>query len=46
MIRKLLYTLALGVTALVALSSCNDTIDTQQQRRENNETVFRSFKGR
>ena len=46
MIRKLLYTLALGVTALVALPSCNDTIDTQQQRRENNETVFRSFKGR
>ena len=46
MISKRLYTLGLGLLTLVALPSCNDAIDTQQQRRENNEKVFRTFKGR
>ena len=46
MLRKLAHTFILGLTSLFALSSCNDTIDTQQQRREDNEKAFRSFQGK
>ena len=45
MLRKLAHTFILGLASLFALSSCNDTIDTQQQRREDNEKAFRSFQG-
>ena len=46
MLRKLAHTFILGLASLFALSSCNDTIDTQQQRREDNEKAFRSFQGK
>ena len=46
MLRKLAHTLILGLASLFALSSCSDTIDTQQQRRENNEKAFHSFQGK
>lgn len=46
MLRKLAHTFILGLASLFAFSSCNDTIDTQQQRREDNEKAFRSFQGK
>ncbi len=46
MLRKLAHTFTLGLASLSAFSSWNDTIDTQQQRREDNEKVFRSFQGK